>query len=1161
MQARDLKKFILCLLLMLALPAGLSAADRDEIRNLDKQYNDLLASGHYKEAEPIAKQMLAIAERDFADKPQIIAVFLNNLANLFCFQDRYAEAEPLYKKALAIQEKALGKEHPDVAANLNILAVLYWNQGRYAEAEPFFKRSLAIREKALGLEHADVAASLNYLALLYVDQGRYTEAEPLYKRALAIREKALGPEHPDVASSLNNLATLYKIKGRYAEAEPLLKRSLAIKEKLLGTEHPDVARSLNNLALLYDDQGRYAEAEPLCKRALAIYEKTLVPDNPDVAQSLNILAVLYEIQGRYAEAEPLYIRALAIREKAGGSEHPDVAQSLNNLALLYKDQGRYAEAEPLHKRSLAIDEKTYGVNHPDVAADLNNLAELYRVQGRYAEAEPLYKRSLATWEKARGKEHPLVANSLDNLAILYGIQGRYAEAEPLCKRALAIEEKSLGSEHPSVAGSLNNLAILYKNQSRYAEAEPLYKRALAITEKALGAGHPRVADNLNNIALLYEIQGRYAEAEPLYKRALAIREKTLGAEHPDVAPSLDSLALLYYEQGRYAEAEPLIVRTIEILDHTNVDPDMHCKGYWLKAELAWKTQHQDQAVADLRRAMQFAEDFRSKSSGGEVQQAQAFGQYTSAFETMVDWQTELGHPAEGLDAMERSRARSLIDQMSSAHADLLAGLDEGAANELRRREQQAQAMIATLQKQAESLAKRRDLSDAQRAAETQKLEAELHTARQTYADVYADIRNASPAYRLALGSDRKPISLEELKKKAAEQKALVLEYLLGEEGGYLLIIPGAGEPHLIKLDINKEQADKLGIKEGPLTNNLLNVILQNEKKTGILQILKDPESKNYKQAIDSLGVLWELLIPEAERQALEAGKFLRLIVIPDGSLAQLPFETLVVKQGEKPEFLLDAGPPIIYAPSATIFMNLAKLETKTPSSGKGQVLSVGDCHYDGRSAALSRYGSVGGTLSPLYYSGQEIQWVSNVFGKAGTKVDLLKADQATKANVRRDAPQRQILHFACHGLVDQAYGNLFGALAFTPGANPDNPSDDGFLTLPEIYELNLKGCELAILSACETNLGPQQKGEGVWALSRGFLVAGSRRVVASNWLVDDEAAATLVSYYCSGLAQSEKAGNTPDYAQALQTAKRLVRQNKKWEHPYYWAMFELVGPN
>ena len=102
-----------------------------------------------------------------------------------------------------------------------------------------------------------------------------------------------------------------------------------------------------------------------------------------------------------------------------------------------------------------------------------------------------------------------------------------------------------------------------------------------------------------------------------------------------------------------------------------------------------------------------------------------------------------------------------------------------------------------------------------------------------------------------------------------------------------------------------------------------------------------------------------------------------------------------------------------------------------------------------------------------------------------------------------------------------------------------NPADDGFLTLPEIYELNLKSCELAILSACETNYGPQQKGEGVWALSRGFLVAGARRVVASNWLVDDEAAASLISYFCAGIAKARSHGEAADHATALHRRQAL----------------------
>jgi CHAT domain-containing protein len=75
------------------------------------------------------------------------------------------------------------------------------------------------------------------------------------------------------------------------------------------------------------------------------------------------------------------------------------------------------------------------------------------------------------------------------------------------------------------------------------------------------------------------------------------------------------------------------------------------------------------------------------------------------------------------------------------------------------------------------------------------------------------------------------------------------------------------------------------------------------------------------------------------------------------------------------------------------------------------------------------------------------------------------------------------------------------------------------------------------------------------------LVAGAKRVVASNWLVDDEAVASLLSLFCTGIAQPPKNGAAPDHAEALQQAKRAIRKEAKWKSPYYWGTFVLVGPN
>ena len=176
----------------------------------------------------------------------------------------------------------------------------------------------------------------------------------------------------------------------------------------------------------------------------------------------------------------------------------------------------------------------------------------------------------------------------------------------------------------------------------------------------------------------------------------------------------------------------------------------------------------------------------------------------------------------------------------------------------------------------------------------------------------------------------------------------------------------------------------------------------------------------------------------------------------------------------------------------------------------------------------------------------------------------LRDQAATEGNLRAQIAGRRLIHLASHGLADQQHGNFFGALALTPKLSGTyDPANDGFLTLPEIYELNLSGCELTILSACQTNYGPQQRGEGIWALSRAFLVAGSRRVVATNWNVTDRSAATLVSYFTRNLAQAEARKETPNYARALHEAKRRIRSEDKdrWASPFYWAPFVLIGRN
>lgn len=91
-------------------------------------------------------------------------------------------------------------------------------------------------------------------------------------------------------------------------------------------------------------------------------------------------------------------------------------------------------------------------------------------------------------------------------------------------------------------------------------------------------------------------------------------------------------------------------------------------------------------------------------------------------------------------------------------------------------------------------------------------------------------------------------------------------------------------------------------------------------------------------------------------------------------------------------------------------------------------------------------------------------------------------------------------------------------------------------------ELPLAGCEPVVLSSCRTNVGPQRQGEGVHGLARGFLVAGARRVVASQWEVEDRSTAYLMGVFARELAKQQKEGVRLDYAEALHRAKRQMRE-------------------
>lgn len=153
-----------------------------------------------------------------------------------------------------------------------------------------------------------------------------------------------------------------------------------------------------------------------------------------------------------------------------------------------------------------------------------------------------------------------------------------------------------------------------------------------------------------------------------------------------------------------------------------------------------------------------------------------------------------------------------------------------------------------------------------------------------------------------------------------------------------------------------------------------------------------------------------------------------------------------------------------------------------------------------------------------------------------------------------------MIHLATHALVDEQRDALFAAMALTPpGTVNASPENDGFLQLHEVYRLPLSGVDLAVLSACRTNVGADIVGEGVFALSRGFHAAGVQRVVGTQWDVADRSTAILVGNFFRGISTAERRGRPVEYVEALRRARQQLRAQTRWAHPYYWAPFVLTG--
>lgn len=854
--------------------------------------------------------------------------------------------------------------------------------------------------------------------------------------------------------------------------------------------------------------------------------------NPKV--SLEEAAQLYAkaeklyAQGLYAEAIPLVERVLGLRQTALGLEHRDVGDALRLLGELNRKLGKVIDAEGLLQRALSIYEKTLGPDHIDVAAALHSLAGMRKEQGEFNRAESLFLRSLRIREAALGSDDPQVALAHHDLGVLYLAQGDRTRAEASLLRGKEIWEKAYGVDHPNVASSLHALATLYKDQKEYDKAEPLFLRALKIHETVLGPQHPRVAPALNNLAIVYTERGEYSKAEALYQRSLKIFEATVGSNHMNVAATLNNLALLAHSQGEYVKAESLYQRSLSTLEAVMGPDHPHYTGSLHNLALTyWADGRTNQAIQSFEQAQEVREEYisllikTSNEAGMRSYLATVVGDI-DAIITFLGYTDDSRVRRLAFTTLLRRKGR-VLDSMSQQ----LATLRSNSAVEIQSRLEEWQALRS---EQALLLMRGpgkltisehlKTLDAVERRA--QAIEEEMIAANAEFRIQRQRVTTETVQSALPVGS----ALVEWVRYRKVEPKARTRSERYGSPRYAAVVLFPSGEPTWLDLG----DAELIEAQVASLRMTL---------------------ARGLVGASDEARRLDAMVMAPIR---MKLGSTRHVFLSPDGDLNLLPFAALVDEQGR---YLVESY-TFTYLTGGRDLLRLA-LDTKAQSPA----LIVAAPHY-GRAGAGDPFDTLQGVV-------EEAELLRNLFPDAF----VLTGDAATEARIKQNRGPA-IIHIATHGFFGRTdcegkalkTGDpmLKAGLALA-GANgcqsPDNPNDDGILTAHEVTALDLRGTELAVLSACDTGVGPSEitespahvtgRADGVYGLRRALSLAGAETQVMSLWKVADYATRDFMAAYYRRLTEGW------GRSEALRQVQLALLRDPETRLPYFWSSFIAAG--
>lgn len=1075
-------------------------------------------------------------------------------------------------------------ERSQLAHCLSKVGVLFFAIGQGKEASAVHRQALAI-QLSLGPAAAEaVARQRSMLAGSLISQGEDQAAMAELEQAEAyFRAHPLAVGNAsDRATVLIQMAMVLERRGQSGHALDQLQRALALQERSGDVEGQ--LSTLETMAMRLVSLGQIDAAEGLLPRL-----RHLAPGRTSLVEP--VLALLRKGATGADIADPIALRANVEQARRAGLQTM-TALNLEALATALGSQGDLQGALKAQGEALAIHK---AMDAPQRQASLLvAIGGNQQLLGQYQQALEAYNAALV--QARRGRDRGVELKSLQALASLEADLGSLESSAEHGRRALGLAraQQDRFSELLILVGLADlerqrrDPALAWQNaEDAVALADRLGMPLLQVTAltsltragitPAPGEDRPNPDDpaalaRLNGAlqaATRIEALGRRLGRRPLIAIGAGYRARVLlarGSAAEALEPARQAVAQLRTEHnpiglgyaldqlGRTALAvgQPALARdsqrqALSLWKAAGQQPEVAESLYQLSRS-SQALGDIDTALAEAEQAVTVIEALRAGLTSQALRQS-----YFSRVQDPYDWWIELlmerhrrqpaaGWDAQALEVSERARARTLVELLREADAEIQRGRDF----ELVRRQREFRQKERLLESERQRLLGLNELGvQAEVPSDQQR---RLVIVNQQLAEL------ARQRQRLEQWLGRGNHHAEGLESGGDLLTAVAMRTLLGPGDQTVLLSFHLGPQASVLWRV-----DRHGVRSAPLPPRRTFEALVIAHRRALMRSDQRLEEERLARELGQ-----RLLGPLA---AELTGK--RLVIVPDGALHYLPFAALIAPGSDR---RLVEEHELIHLPSASALAALRQRHRRssaTASLKQRPVVVFADPIFDAADSRLSAGGRrrsttpgandqdpISRSASALGIAWQRLPGTAQEAAALGRLVQPQRLERhlglaASKLQLRDLNLQRfGLVHFATHGLANARQPELSAVVLSL--LDQRRQPQDGYLRLRDLYNLPL-AADLVVVSACQSGLGGQIRGEGMVGLTRGFLHAGARRVITSLWNVEDKATATLMGAFYQALLVR---GLPP--AAALRQSQRMMIEQRH-AAPYDWAAFVLHG--